>query len=81
MKPENFIPCNDFTCCGKVIPSTQFKEHLKNAHDLDIAKLKGTKSLTAHIDYDDRYSYHYEWVLEGGLKFTQYILNKRIRKF
>lgn len=69
-------PVNVFTCdCGKAneVQHTEFMEHLKDVHKLDVKQLKGKKSMLAHMDGSYWFSYNYVWELESGLKFSQYV--------
>lgn len=65
-------PINDFTCCGEARNLADFKKHLTEVHKVQPEKMKGKKSLLAHIDGDKWFSYNWQWELENGLKFTQY---------
>jgi hypothetical protein len=66
-------PINQFTCCGKGMTLEEFKVHLTEAHKLDHSQMKGKRKMVMHLDGDYWVSYSYEWELEQGLKFTQYI--------
>lgn len=66
-------PINKFTCCNKIMDFTNFKKHLIEDHKLNENQFKGKKQMTLHIDGSYWFSSTYEWELESGLKFTQYI--------
>lgn len=66
-------PINAFTCCGKTMTFDEFKKHLSEVHKLSTDQMKGRKSMLAHIDGDYWFSSSYQWELESGLKFTQYV--------
>lgn len=59
---------NDFMCvtCG-VGPLTpeQLGVHLKEAHKLDAATTKGTRSMRCHVDASTWFSYEYDWDIQG----------------
>lgn len=66
-------PVNNFICCEKVMPFKEFKEHLIESHKLLPEQMKGKKQMLMHMDGDYWSSSEYQWELESGLKFTQYI--------
>lgn len=66
-------PINNFTCCGKTMNFKEFKKHLMEVHKLDTSGLKGKQTMTSHMDGDFWFSSSYNWELENGLKFTQYV--------
>lgn len=73
-------PINQFTCsCGKAdgLGFAEFKHHLFNQHEIKSDQMKGKKRMMMHIDGDVWYSYNYEWTMESGLKFTQYVERAR----
>ncbi len=70
-------PVNQFKCdtCKELdsMNFREFKQHLKTEHGVSEENMKGTKSMTMHIDGDFWYSYDYKWTLENGLVFFQHI--------
>lgn len=73
-------PINEFTCCGQTFKFKDFEKHLSGAHQIHSIKgLVGKKSAIAHIDGDKWFSWNYQWELESGLKFTQYVMQARTK--
>jgi len=70
-------PINEFTCCEKTYTFKEFQEHLQNDHKLSKEQFKGKKSMLMHLDGAQWFSYNYQWELESGLKFTQYVMMAR----
>lgn len=68
-------PINVFTCsCDNIQREfPQFQVHLTQVHGLTPDQFRGKKSMISHIDYARSYSSHYQWELEAGLKFQQYV--------
>lgn len=72
-------PINLFTCghtdCAKLdsMVFEEFKHHLFAVHQIKSDQMKGRKQMTMHMDGDFWFSYSYQWELEMGLKFSQYI--------
>lgn len=72
-------PINQFSCCDKSMNFKEFQEHLTDVHKLTEEQFKGKKRMLAHIDGDFWFSYSYEWELETGLKFSQYVEQVRAK--
>ena len=75
-KREPIEPVNIFKCsCGdeREFEFIDFKGHLLAAHNLKPEQLKGTKNMLMHLNGDGFHSYTYQWNLESGLQFMQYI--------
>jgi hypothetical protein len=70
-------PVNNFICqeckCAQPLPFLEFKEHLMSVHNINADQIKGKKQMLMHIDGAQWYSYTYQWEIEPGLKFQQYI--------
>lgn len=66
-------PINVFDCCGKAFPHRDFMEHLKTEHGLETSRVEGKRSMIMHMDGDYWFSSQYEWELESGLKFGQFV--------
>ncbi len=50
--------------------------HLREVHDIDPAKAKGTRTMLAHVDAADWFSWDYEWTI-GDLVLKQSICSER----
>lgn len=70
-------PVNNFSCCDKVFTFNEFKEHLASDHKLTPDQFNGKKQMMMHMDGDYWFSYNYQWELETGLKFSQYVMMAR----
>ncbi len=66
-----------WVCCDKEFPSVdEMKAHLLEVHKIDGSKTQGTRSMLAHMDGADWFSWDYKWEYPG-LTFTQHTCQKR----
>lgn len=70
-------PINEFTCCEETFKFEEFKEHLLSVHKLTPEQFKGNKKMVLHLDGAQWFSSSYQWELETGLKFSQYVMMAR----
>lgn len=75
-KPKEPVkPVNAFCCCDTDFDGPQaIKEHLKTAHG--ITEFKGRRSMQAHIDCADSFTFTFEWEI-NGVKFNQVTISPR----
>ena len=79
-------PINVFSCghadCTKLggMGLYEFMDHLASKHGVSKNQMKGKKQMLAHIDGDYWFSSTYDWELESGLKFTQFVKLARDEK-
>jgi hypothetical protein len=51
----------------------EFKHHLFSVHGLTAEQFKGSKRMTMHMDSARWFSSTYEWTLQSGLIFHQFV--------
>lgn len=71
-----------FTCsCDNIDRNhKEFKQHLKDVHQLEAEDLKGNRQMVSHIDFTRSYSSTYKWKLDTGLEFTEFFEATRSKK-
>lgn len=76
-------PINNCKCGGCTdveLPWNEFKIHLKEVHQIDPATAKGQKQMILHMGHGWGHSYTYQWTLEAGLSFTQFITRAKSKR-
>jgi len=72
--PINVFQCGHPDCKDKdSMVLEEFKHHAFSVHGLKADQFKGKKQMVMHLDGYQWYAYTYEWTLDSGLKFHQFI--------
>ncbi len=71
--PENHYRCESCESMEYDMTFDEFKKHIEEVHKLEFKGLKGTKQMLMHMDGDYWFSSTYQWTLEVGLKFKQFV--------
>jgi hypothetical protein len=78
--PINVFMCGHAHCFGKdQMVFEEFKHHLFSVHGLKADQVKGKKQMVMHLDGLQYHQSTYEWTLECGLKFNQFIRMARAK--
>jgi len=79
-KPINLFSCGHDDCKDKdAMVFEEFKHHLFTQHSLKADQLKGKKQMVMHMDGTQWHSSTYDWTLDSGLKFTQFVKMARAK--
>lgn len=71
---------NIYECCGKQRSHKEQLEHLKTVHHIpDTTKMKAEKKLLKQRDGLEWFEAVFEWKLEDGSKFKQYVRMNKTR--
>lgn len=81
-KPCNLCICQ--SCSG--LPEfeiNEMKEHLATVHGVDLKTSPFSREILLHIDADKWYESQYQWTeqKEGGIRFQQFVREKRTRRW
>jgi len=79
--PVNLFSCHHENCKNvRSLSFDEFKKHLFEVHALPEDHLKGNREMLMHIDGSYWFASHFQWTLDSGLVFSQYIRMARDKK-